>query len=311
MSSLALGCELELVDEYLPSAEENLYPMPRVAAVSDNHELFFLASAISGELKMMGTNGAELDTFSLTNVWRPVAAATYYGPDFDGFGINQANEAGLVLHNNGYVLPWYHHGGQLHYHWDGRVVVPAVPGGGTRSMVDVDQSKDGVLFVLTEEFPASGLPQSRLWRRDTDGTWTSVVGEQKAQAMAYDQHTEDVTVSLTRTSARDVTLVEYNDDLSFRRSRTISDLFAVMDFEVLAGTFYMGTIPCANAVCSPGTAELQIRDLNLAVEDTVDVRGDALALDLPPFPVEADDNIDLWRAGSGLMQVSHYDIIVD
>ncbi|MBV1858389.1 MAG: hypothetical protein KUG77_08250 [Nannocystaceae bacterium] len=311
VSSLSLGCELELVAEYLPAAEENIHPAYRVAAVSDNHEFLFIASATTGELKMMGTNGTEVDEFALSSTWRPVAAATYYGPDFDAFGIGQANEAGLVLHANGSILPWFHHGGQLRYHWDGVIAVPASPAGGTRTVVDVDQSKDGVLFVLTEESPAAGGPQSRLWRRETDGTWTSVVGASKVSAMAYDQHTEDVTVALTRTSARDVTLVEYDDDLSYRRSRTVPDLRAVTDFEVLAATFYMGVHTCGNAQCTSGDPELQIRDLNLALDDSDAVRAEAIALDLPPFPIDADSNIELWRAGADVMQVGHYDVITD
>lgn len=309
--SASAGCELELVDEYLPSAEENIYPAARVAAVSDNHEFLFIASAIAGDLRLVGTNGVERDTFPLVPVWRPVAAATYYGPDFLDSGINQANEAGLVLHQNGSILPWFHHGGQLDYHWAGRVVVPASPSGGTRSFVDVDQSKDGAIFVLTEENPAAGPPQSRLWRRATNGTWTSVVGDEKVTAMAYDQHNEDVTVALTRTSARDVTLVEYNDDLSPHRTRTLPDIREVRDFEVLASTYYMGVVTCGNALCTTGDSEVQIRGLDLSLEDADGARGEAVALDLPPFPLDADSNIDLWRAGPGVMQLGHYDVIAD
>ncbi|MGH1342842.1 MAG: hypothetical protein ACRBN8_14870 [Nannocystales bacterium] len=305
------GCELELIAEHLPLADGLVYPDRHVAAVSDNHEHVFIASAVNGTLNLVSTNGTPRDEFSLSDAWRPLGAATYYGPDFEASGFWQHNEAALVLHRNGSILPWYHHGGELGFHWAGRIVVPAAPP--TVASVtynDVDQSRDGVVFVLADESRVDGTAQSRIWRRGLDGSWTSVVGPEKSSALAYDQHLDSLTVSYTRTDVRDITLREYGEDLSFTRSRTIPDLDEVRDFEVLAGWFYIGASACENASCTERTREFQVRNTSLALSDVVAVEVEAVALDLPPFPLDLDSNVDVWRAGPAASQLAEYDVVV-
>ena len=305
------GCELELIAEHLPIAQEDFFPAKRVAAVSDNHEHVFVASTATGALKLVSSNGNPTDEWGLSGGWLAAAAATYYGPDFQAFGLQQHNEAALVLHDNGSILPWFHHGGALSFHWAGRIVVPSSPANVSGvNYLDVDQSHDGVVFVLTHEFLAAGGGQARIWRRALDGSWTSVTGLDKPAALAYDQHLDDVTVSYTRTSNRDITLQEYDEDLSFNRTRTIPDLRQVDDFEVLAGWFYMGVLTCDNAPCTQSTREFQVRDSNLDLDDAVGLATEAVALDLPPFPLDIDSNVDVWRVGRAATQLSEYDVVV-
>lgn len=305
------GCELDLIAEHLPIAQEDFFPTRHVAAISDNHEHVFVASSTSGALKLVSSNGNPTDEWTLSSPWLTRAAATYYGPDFQASGFDQHNEAALVLHENGSILPWFHHGGQLGFHWAGRIVVPASPANVVGvSYLDVDQSHDGVVFVLTHEVLQAGGGQARIWRRALDGSWTSVTGLDKPATLAYDQHVNDVTVAYTRTSNRDITLEEYDEDLSFNRTRTLPDLRQVDDFEVLGGWFYMGVLTCDNAPCTDSTREFQIRDSNLDLDDAVGVATEGVALDLPPFPLDIDSNVDVWRVGRADMQLSEYDVVV-
>lgn len=307
---LAAGCDLELIGEHLPIEDDDFVPERRVAAISDNHEHVVVASSATNTLRLVSSNGNPTDDFPLPLTWRPIGAATYYGPDFDFGNINQANEAVIVLHQNGAVLPWFHHGGQLRFHWNGLIQVPPSPANvAAVSYLDVDQSHDGVLYVLTHEFLAAGGDQARIWRRDLDGTWDSVAGADKPAALAYDQGVDDVTVVYTRTSNRDVTLEEYDEDLSFNRSRTLPDLAQVSDLEVLGGWLYLGVLSCANAACNETERELQLRDANLGIDATVPLATEGVALDLPPFPLDLDSNVDVWRVGRAQTQLSEYDVI--
>ena len=307
---LAAGCDLELIGEHLPIEDDDFFPARHVAAISDNHEHVVVASATTTTLRLVSSNGNPTDDFPLPLSWRPTGAATYYGPDFDFANINQANEAVLVLHQNGAVLPWFHHGGQLRFHWNGLVQVPPSPVAVTGvDYIDVDQSHDGVLYVLTNEFLAGGGDRARIWRRDVDGTWDSVAGTDKPTALAYDQGTNDVTVAYTRTSNRDVTLEEYDEDLSFNRARVLPDIAEIGDLEVLGGWLYLGVLSCANAACNQVDREFQLRDANLGIDATIPLATDGVALDLPPFPLDLDSHVDVWRVGRAQTQLSEYDVV--
>lgn len=307
---LAAGCDLELIEEHLPIEDDDFFPVRHVAAVSDNHEHVVVASATTGELRLVSSNGNPTDEFGLSSTWRPTGAATYYGPDFDYSNINQANEAVIVLHANGTVLPWFHHGGQLLYHWAGRITVPASPVNVSGvEYLDVDQSHDGVLFVLTNEFLSAGGTQARIWRRDLDGTWDSVVGMEKPTALAYDQGVDDITVVYTETSNRDVTLEEYDEDLSFNRTRVLPDIREVGDLEILGGWLYLGVLSCTNAACDQIEREFQLRNASLGIDDTVPLATEGVALDLPVFPLNGDSQVDVWRVGRASSQLSEYDVI--
>lgn len=307
------GCELELIGEYLPLEEDDFVPMRHVAAVSDDQDHVFVASAVTGGLRVVSSDGDLIDEFVLNAHWRPIAAATYHGPAFEFAGVEQSDAAVIVLHANGIILPWFHHAGELRYHLPGWMNAVNWPVLGEVQFIDVDMSPEGSTWVLAEETSPTGQTTVFAYQDlDENGNYTSggskSMHEPKSVALAYDPHADTITVAFSRTDDRDVTLKEF-DHFTLVNDRTLPDVLEVTDLEVLAGWHYVGVLACDDAACDEHTAQLQVRDSNLDLDDALDVATEAVALEVPPLPLNQQSTVDVWRAGRAPWQLSQYDAV--
>ena len=157
------------------------------------------------------------------------------------------------------------------------------------------------MYLLTEEdHETTGLPASRVFRRSTSGVWTSTWLPEKAMAMAYDQHSDELTVGYSATASDPATLITLDPSLDVIEERELVDVCVITDLEVLGGYQFLGTSVPANGPgtgCNDRVSELQSRTPTGALRDAHPIQVSALALDLQDLPLSLGDEVDLWRVG--------------
>ena len=283
---VGIGCTFGTVWSY--ADDPTFKPTTRVAAVSDNHEFLLTANqeGDSTPLWLYSTAGHLVDTFSLSYSWRPVAATTYYcEPLVDYTGLDQSSEAMLVLHESGYILPWYHHAGEIHYAWSGLLAPPSPdPEVTSVEYIDLAQAHNGDLYLLTEE--VQGVTRGRLWRYH-DGTWTSTdTGIEplwKPSSMSYDQYLDTVYVADIPFNSHSK-VHRFASDLTPENIETVEDV--VTDIESVASFVFLAT-----------SNDLEIRDPAWAIKQTRhETHTMALALE-QPMPLRNTSTVYLWDAG--------------
>ena len=300
------GCDLEEVAAHFAedSLGPNYYPIPRVAAFTDEGGVLFSATYDSAfDLPALIATNGEAGNYapvfrSLHPGMTPVGAATYRGPTLWHNGMDQRENAVWVLHRSGHMIPWYFEKSSLTFSLNSIIRPSELPAAvGSRVFMDIDQAADGTLYVLTHErYEGTGEPASRVFRRSTGGVWTSIWGDEKAAAIAFDQHSLELTLAYDPPSGEPARLRVYNSSLGFRRERQLPEACDIHDIEVLGGFTFLGMSQREGDGC-PGTRHLQIRTWGNSVDDDELIEVSALALDVPQLPLNAVDPIDLWRVG--------------
>lgn len=146
--------------------------MLHVAAASANGE-FLVAGDYNGPaLQLFSAAHPDQPMFRVTlpAPWNPVAGSAWRtGAAVDPAGRDAHSEAFLVLHSNGYAIPWVQYRGAL---------VPARQAAWTpppptdasilqRTYIDVAQAPDGAVYVAANETVAGNLKVGRVYRYAT------------------------------------------------------------------------------------------------------------------------------------------------
>ena len=304
--SLLSACEITNVWHFVNDPDLLSHPTPRHSAVSRNHEFLLAQQGLTDSLELFGTQGIHLDSVALPEEWRSVANATYRGPPIEVNGRDVGAEAFLVLHRNGWVIPWYPRRGQLMTapldYW---IKLPAEKHGVlSRAMRDIDQHEDGTIYVLTTVAHEVQWSHGRLFQRSPLGVWSYVdKGADdtllyKVKAVAVDKQTGKVAVASEPLGHRahfDLYEIDLTPDTQHIREQTRS----LVDMDYFLGHFYLGV----NTVQGPGDYpyKIEIRNPAWAVTHERNVfRVESLSLDLPPLPVSAKgyNKTYLWSTGS-------------
>jgi len=294
-TTLAMACTFGTVRSY--EKDPNFLPIDRAAAVSADRATLLTGSFLlegDSELRLYATSGHLLATSPIPQGWRVQGAATYRGDRLEYFGRDVTDEAVWVLHENGFMLPWFSHGGALAYAARD-YVSPPVPDVAVQRVIymDMTQGPGGDLYLLTQEQRTDG-DRSRLWRRH-EGEWTSVAVDVaevvlgKAYAVAYDPFFDEIYV-LARSEEDDTWVHRYSARLVPEHLEIVpsEDLSFVYDIEVLGGYVFLA---------APHL--VQIRDPQWNERDTAPLATSmALALE-QPVPLRDDSEVLLWSVGYG------------
>ena len=306
MAALLVACQITGAWHYVNDADLLSHPAPRHSAVTRNHEFILSQQLIDNSLELFGTNGAHVDTVPLGGMWRSMANATYRGPKIEVDGREVDREAFLVLHANGWIIPWYHSRGQLTTapfpHWV--KMPPRDRDLDSRSFLDIDQHADGTIYVLGSARPQGAGSHGRLWQRSPAGDWSHVDkgadGEflYKVTAVAVDKQVGRVAVA-SEPVGHKVHVDVYETDLTPKEQRIRENTRSLVDMDYFLGHFYLGV----NTVVGPGDYkfEIEIRNGAWGVTHQRDVaRVEAISLDLPGLPVSSKNyhNVFLWSTGA-------------
>ena len=304
--SMLVACEITGVWHYVNDPDILSHPVPRHSAVSQNHEFILAQQGLTDSLELFGTHGAHVDSVPLAEAWRAVANTTYRGPGIEVDGRLVDREAFLVLHQNGWIIPWYHTRGQLmtapFHHWV--KLPPAEHGVLSRGVQDIDQHEDGTIYVLTTVSHAGPWIHGRLFQRKPDATWSYVdkgadeVLLYKVKAVAVDKQTGKVAVA-SEPTGHQVHFDIYKSDLTPDSQRVREQTRSLIDMDYFLGYFYLGV----NTVEAPRDFKFELEIRNPAWEVTHQrevFRVESLSLDLPPLPVSAKGyhKTYLWSTGS-------------